>query len=271
MCRVSSENADPSSRSSRARINEELTPEIQRAWALVCQGRGTVKSKRHLLAARAVIPLSLCKIVPCHDSVFKNIGGSSGQGRQSVLRDLTRSTLRTFKRLAAEIHVDNAAGLAQKRECRMGQMSGHGTTNFDSRFKAAGASCFVAGSHELFSINRLGTALFSLGRAPLSGTVAQNGRLRSALRPNVLENGTQKNSRYQMAFTHQEPSSKPSVCLRFPGRPCTPQISETHSDGSSQQPATGTLMPPMTAEGRLSPVNCMRFAGRHDAIPPFLS
>ena len=44
----------------------------------------------------------------------------------------------------------------------MGQMSGHGTTNFDCRFKAAGASCFVEGGHELFLINSLGAALFSL-------------------------------------------------------------------------------------------------------------
>ena len=81
--------ADPSSRSARARLNEELTPETQQAWVLVSQQKGAVKSKRHLLAVWAVIPLALRKVVPCHDSIFVNIGGSGGHGRKSVLRDLT--------------------------------------------------------------------------------------------------------------------------------------------------------------------------------------
>jgi hypothetical protein len=107
-----------------------------------------------------------------------------------LARLIDQRFLRTLKRLAAEIHVDNAAGLAQKRECQTDTRSGKRTTTLDSRFKAAGASCFVEGGHEPFSINSLGAALFSLGLGSLSGTVAQNGRLRSALRPKVLEIGT---------------------------------------------------------------------------------
>ena len=59
------------------------------ALALVCPPLGAVKSKRHLLAIWAVIPIFLREVVPCHDSIFVNIGGSGGHGRQSVLRDLT--------------------------------------------------------------------------------------------------------------------------------------------------------------------------------------